>query len=305
MVEQYTGALALLPPNYCLTENTMATQDNATTILRSRMDAYWKEVEAATTPPELFHYTDANGLLGIIKAGQLWCSDVLCMNDPTEFEYGKRIIAEVLESYRDRLPEHGFADPTNNLGLGDTWRIFTISFCARKDLLSQWRGYGALGGGYAISFSTPELMRMADPTQFAIFPLHYDRGRQRDLVTGVVEAAIDIAKQFGIGRESASLYWHEVGIQLLSAVVRLKNPGFAEEEEWRIMMIAPDVEPQFRAGRLGILPYVALQFLPRVVVSVMEGPSRNAEYNAKALRFLLDRHGMEHVRVLRSAIPLR
>jgi hypothetical protein len=40
-------------------------------------------------PPvsEIWHYTDAEGLVGILKSGQLWCTQVSCLNDSLEQRY--------------------------------------------------------------------------------------------------------------------------------------------------------------------------------------------------------------------------
>jgi hypothetical protein len=36
-------------------------------------------------PPDLYHYTDQNGLLGIMDSGNLWATKVQYLNDSKEF----------------------------------------------------------------------------------------------------------------------------------------------------------------------------------------------------------------------------
>jgi hypothetical protein len=43
----------------------------------------------ATAPPEIvYHYTDDNGLRGILDSGRLWLTDIFSLNDPSELIHG-------------------------------------------------------------------------------------------------------------------------------------------------------------------------------------------------------------------------
>ena len=60
----------------------------------------------------LYHYTDANGLEGIIKNQQIWFTHYQHLNDPTEVTYGmevaSRVINEIGNKYARFLakPQH-------------------------------------------------------------------------------------------------------------------------------------------------------------------------------------------------------
>ncbi len=136
---------------------------------------------ATVWPPILYHYTDAGGLLGILKpswpsgiaqpaggAALLRASDVRYMNDFRELRHGLDLLRErlraetradfessdveaVFELFADQLDVPLFDESAKHL------RVFAACLCKKGDLLSQWRGYAGGVGGYAIGFRTDVL----------------------------------------------------------------------------------------------------------------------------------------------------
>src|ERR1035438_8918621 len=51
-----------------------------------------------TPEKTLFHYTDAQGLLGILKSKRIWASSVYHLNDSSEFRYPFDLISDLLRS---------------------------------------------------------------------------------------------------------------------------------------------------------------------------------------------------------------
>lgn len=138
---------------------------------------------------ELYHYTTAEGLHGIIKDQYLRATNISFLNDAEERNryFDKRmplVLRQAIQSFFDerikkpdflvRIEQNGgyekiVIDTSDEL----TTKIrkvayamdepYVVSFCGTKDtriardgLLSQWRAYGA-DGGYAIVFDTNEL----------------------------------------------------------------------------------------------------------------------------------------------------
>jgi hypothetical protein len=70
---------------------------------------------SSDVPDELFHYTDAAGLIGILaNKGELWASDARCMNDTRELEHGNELLRQALrenETHPMPLPISPAADP--------------------------------------------------------------------------------------------------------------------------------------------------------------------------------------------------
>ena len=45
----------------------------------------------------LYHYTNTDGFLGIIKNNQIWATDYKFLKDPSEHSYGHALVKEVIE----------------------------------------------------------------------------------------------------------------------------------------------------------------------------------------------------------------
>lgn len=138
--------------------------------------------------PELYHYTTASGLLGIVRSQELWATSISFLNDNEEHTgyFDRRLLVLLEETVRSIVAElekspEGKAAVVRAGGLegsirhvrqlGENIRQVTLdfnspyitSFCGptaeqnpRDGLLSQWRAYG-IDGGYAIVFGTSEL----------------------------------------------------------------------------------------------------------------------------------------------------
>src|SRR5215216_2159961 len=103
-------------------------------------------------PSTLYHYTNAAGLLGIVKEQALWATHIQFLNDGEELIYAARQISEYARSraegdasYRgQRL--RAIADGVEDHADGRYGEVFVSCFCSEPDLLSQWRSYGRDGG---------------------------------------------------------------------------------------------------------------------------------------------------------------
>ena len=104
---------------------------------------------------DLYHYTNADGLKGIIESRKLWATHYRHVNDFAEFDYGRQIGIEIIQALKSTcrhiIVDRMYADV---LSLIDAERTeihyFVACFCGQDDLLSQWRGYGDSGMGYSI-----------------------------------------------------------------------------------------------------------------------------------------------------------
>lgn len=143
----------------------------------------------------LWHYTTAQGLLGIIQNQELWATSIRFTNDAREFlgffdrNLGRLVGDGVREGIhhheatddgRRRIQEQGgaaavqekIADHLSSAIRSATLKLepFITSFCGATTktsddgLLSQWRGYGH-DGGYALVFDTKGLQRLLGEEQ--------------------------------------------------------------------------------------------------------------------------------------------
>ncbi len=107
------------------------------------------------SPTQLFHYSSMEGFLGIASSKAIWASDMLSLNDASEASYPYEVIAEAFENQTSvMLDAHRQAFKTQLTEyLFRMYTPFVTCFCEDGDLLSQWRGYGGNGEGFAIGFS--------------------------------------------------------------------------------------------------------------------------------------------------------
>jgi hypothetical protein len=154
----------------------------------------------------LYHYTDWDGLLGILKRTKtLWathcrflsdCSEILLFRDRLVSLLVPYVREECEKHIRDRpdvekriqqeggldeIVEHETGVLVDGLRKATGEEIYIVSFCGehsdsyinRNGLLSQWRGYG-LGGGFAIVFNTQRLEEILEIGErgFAYMAMH-------------------------------------------------------------------------------------------------------------------------------------
>jgi hypothetical protein len=151
--------------------------------------------------PSIFHYTDARGLIGIIKSGALHATHYRYLNDSTEGGEIRSLLLPILEAETAKITvrlvqekiisadfykQHG--EQGHRLQAESLYRaiirtadnvspVFVSSFCRHDEgteifengLLSQWRGYAG-GGGFAIEFDEDGIDELAklETNKFAI-----------------------------------------------------------------------------------------------------------------------------------------
>jgi hypothetical protein len=148
------------------------------------------------------------------------------MNDPREFVHGAELILSIVNErlkeknapgalfeLRDAVSVH-VEEKRQNL------RVFCLSFCAHGDLLSQWRGYGDAGGGYALGFR-PELLlgrkKAERPPLRVLRKIIYDPDEQR----AQVNAWLDHTAASGMATQEFWSFFSE-------AIVSFKDAAYQE-----------------------------------------------------------------------------
>lgn len=292
------------------------------------------EVEASPVPPLLYHYTDDAGLLGILKSGKIWLSDVFHLNDPAELRHGSAPAVEGLrwfaEEHRDR-PELGtFArDFEHFLGAGGleaSANYFVACFSETDTELGQWRAYADDGKGYAIgfdgrAFENAFARKDGEPVQGNMtFPVTYDDAKLTSLQNHYVN---DILKYISLprGRDLSGFDLNEYmkgisiafSLNVLRTAAFFKHPAYKNEREYRYMQVqrgdrAP-VGVQFRTRPYELIRYVEFDWrsiaptaLKEIVAGPAAGDSRGAQFASDCLRA---HHPNHYVDVRRSAVPYR
>src|SRR5271165_6893085 len=230
------------------------------------------------TPPEaLYHYTNQDGLIGIMKTKQLWATKVQYLNDTTEFNLainlGRDQLSERLGKVSKPIAEilkRVIADIENILNVN----ICVVSFCEDSDLLSQWRGYAG-SGGVAIGFRSEFLARLAKIEGGCLGNCIYEKYRQIKIVEKIIDnmiETIDVTEMANADYPRAFEYFQR---HLIESGAFFKDQGFKEEKEWRIVTgikLYREPEFQFRSERSMLMPYFEIELLrdpppqPRVLL---------------------------------------
>jgi len=106
-----------------------------------------------TEPREIWHYTDANGLLGMVRDRCLWAGCTDFMNDEKEAIKGFDMLRERWGRHGSENPgpekretiEQVIADMANSRN-----RQFIVSASEHSDSLTMWRNYGREAVSYAV-----------------------------------------------------------------------------------------------------------------------------------------------------------
>ncbi len=185
----------------------------------------WDEIDC----DEIYHYTSLQAAHKIFESRVLWASDVLEMNDTSEFKYSVEVLHRVVTRLWGPLPI-GFSDwfnPRRLLLLGQTWNMFAACFCAEGDLLSQWRAYADDATGASIAFRTrPFDQRARDSQEFALVKIHYPPEELETAVTELCHEVLRLSPNTLIGREIEQ-FWGEVALVMYESALLFKIFDFA------------------------------------------------------------------------------
>ncbi len=285
----------------------------------------------------VYHYTSLEGLIAIINSQRIWATDILYLNDASEFKYSKNILYEEVKKLRKKDPRFkltkNFDDSLGyffyeileenieKLFPSEHFSFYLCSFSEEKDLLSQWRGYCQNGIGFSIGFSLDRLKDNFKQASFTISQCIYDKKEQIDLINGLLKKAS--AKFISEIRNSIDKKdaWDTkskyLALEFISQFIKLapafKHPQFIEEKEWRVIssLQTPKVTKllRFRPGKTMIIPYVEF-FLPvedgkLMIDEIVIGPTNDNLLSVSSLKLLLMSKNVICRKISSSTIPYR
>jgi hypothetical protein len=299
-------------------------------------------------PTILYHYTTAQGLLGILESGSLWATNSRFLNDPSEIEYATRLFRKITEEEFgefDNPPTHGRSWKDWITFWLDYYekeaKVYVACFCSNGDLLSQWRGYGAAGGGYAVGFATDHLSQAdrnaqsasTDATQmsalkstltvasdFVMCKVIYNNDTQERLIRESLGALRRPTESKGTAKKVDPDPQAGFSRFFSECLNCLKNPAFEEEQEWRAIQFGrvagrdrPNLKFYFRTSGGRIIDYTKLdlkaaegRYQGRLPICVVRyGPTLEPKTTERSLKILLGAHGYnaDLVKLERSQVP--
>lgn len=286
--------------------------------------AEWDRIQG-DTPDLLYHYTDVAGVIGICSSGSLWATNLRFMNDARELAHAWKLMHDVLAEARAqaRLPAQlqlvEEIERTMSAQGGGYPDFYSVSFGANGDLLSQWRGYGSSGGGYALGFDAAGLVSPPSPypqPERFLNRVIYDEPTQLRILRDVSEAMLALfatVDPTGPGLTEARARVFSALGEVVGFVFSFKDPAWAEEQEWRAVYLVPNGElegVQFRPRGGVAVPYVNLPMgtdpdgrLP--IREVVLGPRVDTDTAVRSLELLLASNGYPDVDITVSSVPLR
>lgn len=293
------------------------------------------EQEQNTIDTPLYHYTDGQGLTGILKDQKLRFTDYRHMNDPSELIYGIQTARDALKlvaTGADGRVEaflNAIAEMLSDENLSMVLEFFTVSFSRERDDLGQWRAYADNGRGYAIGFA-PRLFQVVDepnPQQheaFFVGPVVYGATpciarhrlaieRAAEIFLDALEMNADLMRDRAIGIPFIVAFRREViAGPLIWNCLTSKHPAYAHEREVRLIKMGqrdrlmPYIKTRLRGSE--IVPYLehaTPMRHPQDVFEIVAGPATPTDAE-RTVRTLLNSLGVDpSVQISRSDIPYR
>jgi len=280
-------------------------------------------------PRYLFHYTNALGLLGILESGRIWATNSRFMNDPTEITYATGLVRQVMEHELHGKKKRSFAELEETVSeLLEKYeanaKVYISCFCTKGDLLSQWRGYGAVGGGYALGFVGRDMgaleVTSSEQPEPILRRVIYDQKQQVLILTNWLRGLSILASERHktSGAERLNRAWREFLLFLSECMNCFKDPAYQEEQEWRIIQFGrvggrDVVNASFRTGVRHVVPFVKLDLtltkgrdrgkLP--LKHIHYGPTLEPHTTERSLQLLCEARGYNKDRLTigRSGVP--
>lgn len=261
-------------------------------------------------PYPLYHYTSLKGLKGIIENSELWATDARYLNDAEELSH----LAGRVMRHIDRISLNKHGMELDILLQFHNWirdrltrghSMFVASFTKNGNILSQWRGYCEFGQGVSIGFSPEKIEAIRRASDLTLGPCVYTEKDQQDIVIGIVNGVTSEAINRGpgpSGRYSPDQSYYGVFESLEPDILKLgilvKNPSFAEEGEWRLILpIVRDyikAEIDYREGANALIPYmkipIRLGLDEEDLSNVTVGPAPDVELSLTSIARFLAKH---------------
>ncbi|UPJ50250.1 DUF2971 domain-containing protein [Bradyrhizobium sp. 200] len=296
-------------------------------------DRYMRSVERrhAIQKP-LYHYTDANGLKGIIENQEIWFTDFRYLNDPSELSHGMNLAHGVIAKGVAGASwiKHFYAMLGGMFSIdnfSDHIRFFIASFSRDRDELGQWRAYADNGRGFALGLS-PKLFAPDDPLDkdplknLVVGPIVYDNAATKRRQAMPIKKAHDIlaksewyaSKHLNNGKILRqfldNLARYVIASPLIWNCLVCKHPAYKSENEVRLIILGLSklfkgrVPVRIRKGE--VVPYIPRQLplhTPGNIVEIVIGPAAPLG-TEEGVRALLDKFKI-NAPIRRSTIPYR
>lgn len=285
-------------------------------------------------PTLLWHYTTPEGLLGILRSGEIFATGLPYLNDSTEGSYMTELTLSELSQRMNSDMANAVQIPLASLA--EHQPLAVACFCKHGDLLGQWRAYAG-GRGFAIGFDTNALATYLSLTQREGILAHvqYDEQRTRESAARyaeIIQAAWDelvadslrssgqppSEEQVNEAAQGMFEFVKRVGYLAISGAFH-KPSHFSQEQEWRFVtsLTGRDIKERMsrtsqfeeRATAFGIAVYRRIRFQESSSTSPIRairiGPGLDVKSQSETIARVLNKYGYPNVKIDGSTVPLR
>lgn len=266
-------------------------------------------MQAVDAAPEiLYHYTTADGALGILGSGTVRATMIHYMNDSQELRYALDMTEEVVFDSTDGSPEYARAVCAEFLKAVQLIAVYVFSLSPHKDQLSQWRAYAG-GAGYAIGIAGCRLRAVAAAHNGSLVKCVYAVDAQRQLLAPIVKEMVSAATISQSDAHGGGLI-EGFAARFTLAAATIKHPSFREEDEWRLVsgLGVKQETVRYRLGRGLVVPYTEWSLRgdgQYPIATVVVGPTLPSGLASRSLHHLTVGSFGWPVKVEFSDSPLR
>ena len=284
------------------------------------------------TPPhhsaELWHYTDLQSFVSIVKTNSIWASSYTRMNDVGELQYGFDQLASAVRSRLEIEAKEQTKNRLNDLAetLSAPLPVMDLHFASAssaRDSLTQWTNYGG-EMPIAIRLSKTPLARRGFDNEISLQTKRPVEGvghlindifstGWRQVIYGEAEQRELIEEFIGFLIQTREQSPDRDMIDIMFLAPYLKHPAFHHEKESRFLASSLDMKgPKFRVSGRGLTTYLELtparddECQPgfQLIEEVMLGPGAD-KHDVIMVDKLLSQSGFKDVVITTSAVPYR
>ena len=236
-----------------------------------------------------YHYTDINGLYGILNEGKFYATDYRFLNDKSEITYTFDLLREILIEKLDLIEDIDYkatierliSEFESEIEYFITTNIYIISFSKNKDSLSLWSNYSNKQG-YNIGIDITNTFALTRESDFFTCEVIYDRQKQKELILIQISKLIENLnnlefKIYDYINKCISDFLTEIYMYSMY----FKDELFKCEEECRVIYIdlLRSVDVMYRPARNLIVPYIKIpkdkEYLPIKYITI--GPTNHSD----------------------------
>lgn len=207
-----------------------------------------------------YHYTSAEGLLGILKSRSLFFTDCQYLNDSSEKlsinddlkrfwkensnKYDKDFLKLVKNLKVNKYEDPGFSY-MGNYGISEPVRYFVLSTSFSPDSLSMWKYYAKdyTYNGYCLGLATyalvDEWIEGVDDIRIIDGSVLYFDEEKQNIIHSAVEKLYELWCTYSLSDSLNQKITDEFKSWISVSSLFFKNECFCDEREYRFIAIAP------------------------------------------------------------------